>query len=358
MEATHRWGALHFYGSISAQKHQNIYKTDDFCLCLAQNAIPGACLINSLWYIRDHLVIPRTGDIWKNLFHLAHDTLGHFGADKCYASLCDAYYWPSMWTDLEKSYVPLCSNCQQNKSWTTKAPGHSHPLPIPDEHGNSTVLDFVGLLPEDEGYNCLLTMTDHLGSDYCLILTRTDASAKDVMLLVFNNWYCKNGLPSDFVSNHNKLFVSCFWKALTKLTGIELKMSFTYHPETNGSSEHTNKTVNQAICFHVDWNQKGWVCALPCIHFCIMNTANTLTGYLGFQLHLGWSPHIIPPIVPTSLPDDLRSAVSTAENVIIDSPMTSLMQRTIYFRQKQSRQHMPTNLVVVKLSTNLVTKLC
>ena len=75
---------------------KNGYETDKFCLCLAQNATPGACLINGLWYIRDHLVIPRTGDICKNLFRLTHDTLGHFGADKCYANLHDAYYWPNM----------------------------------------------------------------------------------------------------------------------------------------------------------------------------------------------------------------------------------------------------------------------
>ena len=198
-----------------------------------------------------------------------------------------------MWTDLKKSYLPSCSGCQWNKSQTMKAPGPLHPLPIPDEHGDIVALDFVGPLPEDDGYNCILTMTDHLGSDYHLIPTRTDALAEDVALLVFNNWYCKNGLPSDLVSDHNKLFVSHFWEALTKLTGVNLKMSSAYHPETNGSSECTNKTINQAICFHVDHNQKGWVHALPHIHFCIMNTVNSSTGYSGFQLCLGQSPHVI-----------------------------------------------------------------
>ena len=263
------------------------YQYDDFCVHLAQNAILGAHLINGLWYTGDCLMILRTGDVCENLFCLMHDTLGHFSADKCYANLCDAYYWPNIQTDLEKLYVPLCADCQQNKSWTTKAPGPLHPLPIPDEHGDSVALNFIGLLPEDDGYNCILTMTNCLGSNYCLIPTRTDALAEDVALLVFNNWYCKNGLPSDLVSDHNKLFVSHFWEALTKLTGVNLKMSSAYHPETNGSSECTNKTVNQAIRFHVDHNQIGWVRTLPCICFCIMNTVNSLTGYLGFRLCLG-----------------------------------------------------------------------
>ena len=217
---------------------------------------------------------------------------------------------------MEKSYVPSCSDCQCNKSCTIKPPGPLHPLPIPDECGDSVALDFVGPLPEDDGYNCILTMTNRLGSDYHLIPTRTDATAKDVALLVFDNWYCENRLPSDFVSDQDKLFVSRFWKALTKLTGVQLKMSSTYHPQMNGSSEHTNKTINQAIRFHVNWNQKGWVWALSRIRFCMMNTINSLTGYSGFQLRLGQSPCVIPPIIPTLLPDNLRSAGSTAENII------------------------------------------
>lgn len=242
--------------------------------------------------------------------------IGHFGADKSYASLWDAYYWPNMWLDLEKAYVPLCTDCQCNKSWTTKAPGLLHPLPIPDECGDSVALDFIGPLPKDQGSNCILTMTDCLGSDIHIIPTCTDALAEDVALLVFDNWYCNNGLPLNFVSDRDKLFVSCFWKALNKLTGVKLKMSSVYHPQTDGASGQTNKTVNQSIWFHIGQNQKGWVRALPWIHFCIMNTINTSTGYSGFQLQLGRSPQLIPPIVPTSLPPDLHSAASAAENII------------------------------------------
>ena len=58
----------------------------------------------------------------------------------------------------------------------------------------------------------------------------------------------------------------------------------------------TNKTVNQAIRYHVDNNQKGWLAKLPCIRFAIM--VNASTGFSGFQLKTGQSPHIIPPLAP------------------------------------------------------------
>jgi hypothetical protein len=92
------------------------------------------------------------------------------------------------------------------------------------------------------------------------------------------------------ISDRDKLFISKFWKALYTLTGVHLKMSTAYHPQTDGASERTNKMLNQCIRFHVECNQKGWVRALPIIHFHIMNSVNASTGFSGFQIRMGCSP--------------------------------------------------------------------
>jgi len=177
--------------------------------------------------------------------------MGHFGADKAYANLRESYYWPNMRRDLENAYVPGCVDCQRNKSQTSKPRGPLHPLHVPDERGSSVAMDFVGPLPEDEGFNCILTMTDRLGSDIWIIPTRTDVTAEALASLFFKHWYCEHGLPTDIVSDRDKLFVSKFWRALHHLTGVKLKMSTAYHPQTDGSSEHSNKTVNQCLHYHV-----------------------------------------------------------------------------------------------------------
>ena len=144
-------------------------------------------------------------------------------------------------------------------------------------------------------------------------------------MVFFNNWYCENGLPDDIVSDRDKLFVSRFWKALTKLSGVKMKMSTAYHPETDGSSERSNKTINQMLCYHVRRNQKGWVHALPWICFQIMNSVNASTGFSGFQLHLGRSPRVIPPIIPNELPIELYDAGQTA-STLIDRLMDNVAQ--------------------------------
>ena len=257
--------------------------------------LPNLQLWDKLWYIGECLIIPHTGNLQETLFTLVHDTLGHFGFHKTYGSLQDSYYWPNMCHDLEQGYIKSCPDCQWNKSATTKLLSPLHPLPIPDQPGDSVAINFIGPLPEDKNKNCFITFTDCLGSDVQTIATRTNITAEQLATIFFDEWYCENGSPADIISNRDKLFMSRFWKALHCLTGVKLKMSMVYHPETDGASKHTNKTVNQVLRFHVERNQIGWVHALPWIRFNIMNTVNKSTSFTPFQLCMGRSPRVIPP---------------------------------------------------------------
>ncbi|GAW05905.1 reverse transcriptase-RNase H-integrase [Lentinula edodes] len=278
------------------------YTTDKWCKDLPSMASSMPLIrrdpISKLWYIGDRLIVPRVANIREELFRLAHDNLGHFGFDKSYAALREAYYWPHMRRDLEKAYVPACDECQRNKSSTQKKAGPLHPLPVPDRRFSSVAMDFIGPLPEDNGSNCILTITDRLGADIRIVPCRTDLTASECAQLFFDSWYCENGLPDDIVCDRDHLFVSKFWEALRSLSGVRLRMSTSYHPETDGSSERSNKTVVQMLRYHVERNQKGWKRALPRIRFEIMNTVNSSIGMSGFQLRSGFSPRLIPPLVP------------------------------------------------------------
>jgi len=277
------------------------YALDPWCrkLTALVGSLPGLTRDeHGFFHIAGRLVVPRVDDLREQLFHTAHDATGHFGADKSYALLRASYYWPNMRRDLVEAYLPSCAGCMRNKSRTSAPAGPLHPLPVPDARGDSVAIDFIGPLPEDAGYNMLVTMTDRLNSDVRLVPCRDNISAEHFATLFFDHWYCENGLPSEIVSDRDKLFLSKFWRALHKLTGVKLKMSSSYHPETDGASERTNKTVNQCMRYYVDRNHKGWVRALPRVRFHIMNTVNASTGMSPFQLHLGRSPRILPPLVP------------------------------------------------------------
>jgi hypothetical protein len=291
------------------------YTSDPFTQKLT-SAAPGMQNVrqdDGFWFIDDRLVVPASKHIRETLFRLAHDQLGHFGLTKTYGSLRDSYFWPNMRRDLENGYIPGCADCQRNKARTTKPIGPLHPLPVPDGRCDSVAMDFIGPLPKDEGYDMILTFTDRLGSDIRLVPTVSTLMAEQLADLFFRHWYCENGLPLEIVSDRDKLFLAKFWKKLHALTGIKLKMSSSYHPESDGSSERTNKTVIQCIRYAVERDQKGWASALPKIRFDIMNTINASTNISPFQLRFGKSPRVLPPISAQAKPTD--SAERTAQDI-------------------------------------------
>ena len=315
------------------------YGNDKFAQRLLRNqeSLPSVSVKDGLIFLGNRLVIPRVGNVREELFRLAHDNLGHFGSEKSYATLYPDFYWPRMRTELEDAYLPGCDACQRNKGTTKRRPGPLHPLPVPDERGDSIAIDFIGPLPVDEGYNCIITITDRLGSDVRLIPTTTDISAEEFARLFFDHWYCENGLPLEIISDRDKLFVSRFWKALTSLSGVKLGMSTVFHPQTDGASERTNKTINQCLRYHVSRNQEGWVRALPRVRFAIMNTVNASTKVSPFQLRMGRSPRLVPPILP-------HPATAPMDNNVDSSRAQEMLDRV-----KLDVQEAKDNLMLAKI---------
>lgn len=200
-------------------------------LQLASSGMKSVTLRDGFWFIGQRFVIPKVTHIREALFHLAHNALGHFGTDKSYAALCNSYYWPNMSKELEKYYVPSCVSCQCNKSTTTKPIGPLHPLPIPEQQGDSVGIDFIGPLPKDGEFDCIVTFTDRLGSNIQIVPTSINLTAEQLADVFFDKWYCENGLLLEIISDCDKLFISQFWKALHKLMGVKMKMSTAYHPK-------------------------------------------------------------------------------------------------------------------------------
>lgn len=241
----------------------------------------------------------------------------------------------------------------RNKSRTTATSGPLHPLPVPDARGDSVAIDFIGPLPEDCGYDMLVTMTDRLNSDIRLVPCKSNITAEHFATLFFDNWFCENGLPREIISDRDKIFLSKFWRSLHKLTGIKLKMSSAYHPETDGSSERTNKTVNQCLRYYVDRNHKGWVKSLPRVRFQLMNTINASTGFSPFQLHIGRSPRVLPPLVdnantPTEEPDEerARKVLTDLQLNVLEAQDNLLMAKAA--QATNTNKHRSAELVLAK----------
>ena len=70
------------------------YASDKWCCNLISSAasFPSFCQADELWFLDERLVVPQLSHTQELLFHLAHDSLGHLGANKLYASLQNSFY--------------------------------------------------------------------------------------------------------------------------------------------------------------------------------------------------------------------------------------------------------------------------
>ena len=116
-------------------------------------------------------------------------------------------------------------------------------MPVPQARRDYIAIDFVGSLPEDGSFNCIIAMTDYLSANIRIIPTYIDISAEEFAAIFFEHWYCENGLLLEIVSNRDTLFVSAFWRVLYKLNSIKLCMFKAFYPQTDRLSKRMNKTI-------------------------------------------------------------------------------------------------------------------
>jgi len=137
-------------------------------------------------------------------------------------------------------------------------------------------------------------MTDRLTNYVHIVPTHSTATARDTAQLVYESWYRLFGLPRSIVSDRDKLFTSHFWKELHRLLDVRIKMSTTAHPETDGSSERSNKTAIEALRNYVNRRQTDWMDHLIHVETAMNNSVNATTKMTPTQLLFGTSIRLFP----------------------------------------------------------------
>lgn len=147
-------------------------------------------------------------------------------------------------------FVQSCDVCQQAKLDRTKYLGLSSPLPVPPHAWHSISMDFIEGLPKSGAVDCILVVVDQFSKySHFLALAHPFTVAK-VAQIFLDNVYKLHGMPDNIVSDRDRIFTSNFWQQLFQLTGTHLCMSSTYHPQSDGQTEHINQCIETYMrCF-------------------------------------------------------------------------------------------------------------
>lgn len=168
------------------------------------------------------------------------------------------------------------------------------PLPIPAHVWKDISLDFVTGLPASGGYSVLLVVVDRFSKYVHLGALPSHYTAYKVAEL-FVNMVCKlHGLPKSIVSDRDPIFISKFWSDLFKFSGTLLRMSSAYHPQTDGQTEVTNRTIEQYLRAFVHHKPSLWHRYLPWAEYHYNTSYHTAAGITPYQVVYGKPPPIIP----------------------------------------------------------------
>src|SRR5260221_4441382 len=98
-------------------------------------------------------------------------------------------------------------------------------------------------LLDSKGYNAVLMVVDHLSKQIHAIPTVTSLDSARVAQLFLEHIWHHHGLPEEVISDRGPAFVSNFSHDLTTLLGVKLTPSTSYHPQTDGQTEHVNQEI-------------------------------------------------------------------------------------------------------------------
>ena len=118
-------------------------------------------------------------------------------------------------------------------------------------------IDFMGPFPSSFGFVYILVAVDYVSKWIEVILCRHN-DHKIMIRLLKENILSRFGILRAIISDGGKHFCNKPFESLMKKYGITHKVAISYHPQTSGQVELTNRKIKQILEKIVNPNHKDW----------------------------------------------------------------------------------------------------
>jgi len=223
-----------------------------------------------------------------------HDSqvAGHWGRHRTQELISWNFIWDKWQEDIVR-YVAGCAKCQKAKADRHSRQTKLVPMPTGERPFEEIAMYFVGELPESEGYNAILAITDRFTKIQHYIPAKTTWTAEDVANIYITEIWRLYGLTRHVISDRGPHFASRFLRELNRKLNIRLRLSTAYHPQTDGLSRRAIQRLKQYLRIFCHDRQKCGKTWLALAEFAYNTTTHSTHQYSHYCSLYGWDPRTI-----------------------------------------------------------------
>ncbi|KAK3011208.1 hypothetical protein RJ639_011741 [Escallonia herrerae] len=223
---------------------------------------------------------PRQAEVHEGICgqHLGGHALAH-------KVLRQGYYWPTMQQDV-MSYTKKCDACQRFSSIPRQAPSPLSTLssPIPFAMWG---MDILGLFPLATAQRKFVIVSIDYFTKWVEAEALASITERKCEDFFWRAVVCCFGIPRVLIIDNGKQFDNPIFQTFYINLSIEQQFTSVTHPQTNGQTEVTNRTLLQGIKKKLDGAKGLWVYELHKILWAYNTTTRTSIGETPLSLLFG-----------------------------------------------------------------------
>jgi len=215
-------------------------------------------------------------------------------------------------------------------------------------------MDFVEGLPKSQGFSSILVVVDRLSKYAHFIPLVHPFTAQSVARVFMQTVVRLHGLPRTIVTDRDRIFTSNFWKELFKMLGTELSASSSYHPQTDGQTEVTNRTLEQYLRCFSQSNPHTWADRIAWAEYWYNTSYHQSLGRTPFEAVYGRTPPTLVSYSPNQSSMDSVDQLIVERDELLNELKAHLLKaqtrmKNYYDQGRKDKQFQEGDMVYVKL---------